>query len=250
MIKYRKQRNKLIVASATITVTLSAAIVLLKKYTDKKITELKGAVNKAEKNITKVRKENEALINKNRKLEDSKTGYVNAIKNLNDELEKAKTHNPVRKVQLTGKQLKRAGEYRSNQIKDTTNNAKAVASANVEIVSNQAKDIIGAVKEIATTVLDPSKSGLTKVIDTVGAVNNVKDQIGDVANGTNKEKNKEKMIDNINNKLKSLRKQYSAAVKDYNASSVNERKGKYAHVNGLKEKIHELEAKREKIINM
>lgn len=166
MKKYRNQRNKLLVATAAITVTLGGILVFLSKNHKKTVDALNNKCAKMEKSLNAAKKhchmqkENiEELQKKNQKLKDN--------------LILARQKNPIdrtaAKAQMINRDIKKAAKDATNKASDATALLKASAKAQTEIMNNASSDIISSVKD-SLNVLGDAKAGVFKKAKAVSSV--------------------------------------------------------------------------------
>lgn len=164
MQKYKKQRNKILAATAVITVTLSAAVVLLHKKSQSTITQLDRQNKKLKAQVQDYEDELGAV---NKKLTNVKKAAVKKIRELKDENESLKARTPVEKVRVKGKQTVRKVKTGSRELMEPVNSRVNLARGKTQAMTDVVKDTIGDTKanitDLATTILNPKTSGVKKV---------------------------------------------------------------------------------------
>lgn len=221
MEKYRKQRNKLLGALTVTVVTAGAALVFLKKYSDKKIAVLDEALKKSNKIVHKLNDENINLTKSNKELNDANSTLRTAVDDLKMELDKKNTRNPIKKVKIAGAQFNTRVQYKSDQIKNSASEKQAAAQATVEVVTNQGKDILSSIANIGKAIVDPDKTGIKKTVSVMQKTGDAFDSVAGVFNGKAKEKATSNLSTKYRNNIQHLNKQIEKAqnvINDPNAS--------------------------------
>ena len=164
MQKYKKQRNKILAATAVITVTLSAAVVLLHKKSQSTITQLDRQNKKLKAQVQDYEDELGAV---NKKLTNVKKAAVKKIRELKDENESLKARTPAEKVRVKGKQTVRKVKTGSRELMEPVNSRVNLARGKTQAMTDVVKDTIGDTKanitDLATTILNPKISGVKKI---------------------------------------------------------------------------------------
>ena len=164
MQKYKKQRNKILAATAVITVTLSAAVVRWHKKSQSTITQLDRQNKKLKAQVQDYEDELGAV---NKKLTNVKKAAVKKIRELKDENESLKARTPVEKVRVKGKQTVRKVKTGSRELMEPVNSRVNLARGKTQAMTDVVKDTIGDTKanitDLATTILNPKTSGVKKV---------------------------------------------------------------------------------------
>lgn len=162
--KYKKQRNKILAATAVITVTLSAAVVLLHKKSQSTITQLDRQNKKLKAQVQDYEDELGAV---NKKLTNVKKAAVKKIRELKDENESLKARTPAEKVRVKGKQTVRKVKTGSRELMEPVNSRVNLARGKTQAMTDVVKDTIGDTKanitDLATTILNPKISGVKKI---------------------------------------------------------------------------------------
>ena len=275
MKKYKKQRNKILAASAAVTITLGAALVYLKsskdKIVDKMTKEHEETINTLEERIKDCEdqaknakdalgdqiKINERLNDKVKKQGEEIKKNRNIIGGLNHKLNEANAKTPAAKAKAKAgsalhtfnNDMDRASQ-KVNDAKAKVSNMTEQAKASATILGDAFSDIMGQARDTVTAVgnasslkdkKDEAKSGAKKVGK---AINNV-------SSGGSKVSSLEKLYDNLLRKrpmgkeeAKKKREEYNRLAKELKRGSAVERikkSGEYDRLHKMKDELEEYE---------
>lgn len=227
MEKYRKQRNKILIASAAITTTLAAALVILHKNSKDTISRLGSQNRRLHKQVEMYKDEVSELSAKNTKL---KKTAANRIRELKDELNIANAKTPISrssaKVRKNVNKMKSELETVTEDMGEKAKTARAIVNASMQVVSEGIHDSKENVVETAKVILDPKSSVIQKAGAVASGVKNQADTIVDVVSGEASKKISLKDSERRIQFLRSAQKRYAGyrkIMKDESRSK-NERK--------------------------
>ena len=244
MDKYKRQRNKILVASAVITTTLGAALVILRKNNKETIDRL-GRQNKhLSKQVEMYKDEVSDLSSKNEKLKKAATKRIRELK---DEVAVAKAKTPVErssaKMRKNVNKIKRGIGDATESVSDKAKTARSIVNASMQVVSEGIQDSKENVTETAKAILDPK----TSVVKKAGAVvSGIKDQAGTIADVVTGETSKKASTKDSEQRIRFLRsakkryQDYGKIIKDP-SRSMAERKNAKAKADHLKKIIQDVQ---------
>ena len=223
MKKYRTQRNKLLAASAAITISLGAALVFITKRKEQKNKNLDQSLSQSQKRISRLKAKYTNLKGENESLNSENDKLKNKIKmyRASTPAEKAKIA-----AQQTGNELKKKGEKFATGVDIIKNKAQA----ETEILSNTTKDLVNSVKD-TLTVCGSEASALKKI----GSVTKGTGEIigagarlisGETKNNVNV-KNKEKLRSDIRSISSKIEKAKSILSDKSQSAETRQRAKKY-----------------------
>lgn len=219
MKKYRLQRNKLLAASAFITVSLSTALYMLTKNKNAKISELSAQNKIYETRITKLKR----LCVKFRS--DNKTlSAENSELKRKNELLKARG---VNKAAVMAKQTGEKIDAATNSVKagfdQTINTAKTKAKAETEVLTNASKDIVGSFKS-ALNVLGGDASVIAKGGAVANSIGKTVSTVASIVSGDASANHKAETKESLKVKAKELKEKKARAQKILDGNFSPERK--------------------------
>lgn len=217
MEKYRKQRNKILAGGAVTTMSLATAFVYIIKKKDEKIKDLEDLVNGLNKTISKQGKEIDRLHDLNTKIKDEN-------KKLNRKVDMLQARNAAAKAQTAAKHLKQDIQETSSNVKKNADSVTAKAKAIVEVTSDQSKDILGSVKEIAGTLLS-GESTIKKATNVAKEVGNIGKKADSIVSG-NAVDEKIRQLKERGNALQKERKRFEAVANNENRSDGDREKAR------------------------
>lgn len=205
MEKYRSQRNKLIIGSIAVTVTLSGCIALLKKHQKDKIENLEKEADKQKSQL----KELNAKCKK----------YQARVLSESEKNKKLTQENSILKEKTPAKRLdKRIGYTAANvqsnceKFKGTMNGAQKIAAAKIEVLGNSAKDCMSEVREAMNNIQE-SKNVIQKAGSVVKATKNITNTGKEAINGTKSKVIMNSNADNMKKELQHMSEQIKKAKK-------------------------------------
>lgn len=168
MIKYRKQRNKILALGTVVTVSLAACIHFMS--------------NGYKEKMTKLEKDNATLTKQAAKYKRGCSTLSGKLKDVLSENKSLKNENEILKQKSPAMRTAKRFQIKKNEAGDAVTSAKGVftgikesISAQTEVFNNQATDTIGLAKDVVTAVGSAkSPAGTAKAVGkTVSSVKNL-----------------------------------------------------------------------------
>lgn len=219
MKKYRSQRNKILATSAVVTITLSALLVKMKKNKDEKINKLKKKTDKLEEQCSEYSKK---MTNASKKIQYLKK----ETKKARNDLEVAKQDSLKAKAQVKSRQVKESIGDSGKKFAESVDGAKAIISANAEIIKDSTHDVITEMESAAKAVAR-SKTKVQKVANTVSGVKKVTESVKNSSKSADQVyANKRAAIKKDAEKIKKSRERAKAVLKNPEATTEQKKKAK------------------------
>ena len=213
MVKYRKHRNVLLAAAATVTITLGTALVMVTRNKDKRINNLNAKLGKTEATLKK-------CINQNGRLKSSLKTTRERNKQLSDDLEVAKAKG-LRKTSVKGKQIRRDVQDAAANASNSMNATKEIMSANVEIFKNAGTDTLNSVKEVLGVCMNPTSSPIKKAGAVVKGAAKIGNTVKEVSDGSAKKNVMDGRKSEFADKITHLRGEIDKAKEVFNSANAS-----------------------------
>lgn len=246
MKKYRKQRNKILGATALITVVAGTVFYKLLSQKDAAIKDLQKSNQGLQRKVNKYRK----IVNKQKAVAKKKIADRDEIiRKKDEEIDMLKANSTARRTKV---RIKSAGfKYHKavdDKIVDPISTASTVAaakiSANVETIKDGMNDIKNNTKEMEEAILNP-KNGIVKKVGAVvsGITKNVQTVTTTARNAVSARETEKNMSDKtlqLIEKAQKIRRSAAKVLKDKNANPDKRKKASEAlkRANEILEQYH------------
>lgn len=203
MKKYRDQRNKIIIGSVFVTVTLGSCIAILKKKSSDKINYLEDAAKQQKQEIHILKKKCEkyqsvaqAEHDKNRKLSQE------------NNILKEKT--PAKRADMKVKYAAQNMQIKKSKFSGTITGATKIAEAKTEVLGNAAKDCANEIKDAIVNVKEANNI-VCKAQEISKAGKNISKNVSDTLNGSREKQIKNTNVTDMRDELKHMSEQIKKA---------------------------------------
>lgn len=215
MKKYRSQRNKILAASAVVTVTLGSALYMITKSKNEKIQELDTRQRETESKLNILKGRYIAI---RKELANEKESNLK----LSNENERLRERTLSGKTKVVAKQaserMKNASEKNAKDIA----NIKAAVSAQTEVLQNATTDTLHQVQDAVKTVINPDSSVLTKIKSVKDTVAQPAKSVKSVIDGSEKQKVLEKRLSEVKEKRDKYKRKIENAQKILKSDSASD----------------------------
>jgi len=225
VIKYKKQRNTAIKSTVAVTLIGAAAVVFIKKFSNKQIADADARAKKYGGLAKKLKAQNATLKAQNANLTERNNKLKTTAHQLKNELDKKEADTIAKKARLAKKKLSNNASHINNDIKSTIdlNNRKIKAGA--EIIETAAKGGMSAVNDTINSISKAANSGgANKVANTAKAASSVVKTPGNVLNNIkDSAKNAAKQsFEEMKEEAKGLKEKIDKCKKIINSSKATE----------------------------